>query len=197
MARQRRSRDWQERAFEESEIQRKERAAEKQGGPPNPVKSAADPPRRSTWKWTVGGVAAIIVAIIVRSGLDSRAPSLTTSCTTPAFALSSSNTHRGSIVRWSATGPAGSHFLIAIGVARLEPDATVGQLHAVPDPGHSAGTTEEAVPATALSAKCTGNGAFSVSVPAGRYNVRMFSLQSEGTTGSGTVAATKQLVVSS
>jgi len=197
MARQRRSRDWQERAFEENEIQRKERAAEKQGGLPNPLKSATDLPRRSTWKWTAGGVAAIVVAIIIRNGLDSRAPSLTTSCTTPAFALSSSNPHRGSIVRWSATGPANSHFLIAIGVARLEPDATVGQLHAVPDPGHTAVTTEEAVLATTLSAKCTGNGAFTVSVPAGRYNVRMFSLEGAGASVSGTVVATKQLVVSS
>jgi hypothetical protein len=194
MAKQRRSRDWQERAFDEAELRRRDR----EGGVsdvPNPLKVSTDIPRLSPWKWTAAGIAAIAVAALIRGGLDSRAPSLTTSCTTPAFALSSTNPRQSSVVRWSATGPASTHFLIAIGISRLDPEATVGKLHAVPDPGHTASSTEEAVLATALSSSCKDHGAFRLSVPAGRYNVRMFTLQGSGSTVSGTAVATKQLTV--
>src|SRR5271154_3101737 len=97
--RNRNTRDWQERAFEASDMQRREREAGASDLPQS-LTGSVDLPRRSPWRWTAAGVGIIVVAILIRNGLDSRAPSLTTSCTTPAMALSSSSTHRGSVVRW-------------------------------------------------------------------------------------------------
>jgi hypothetical protein len=196
MAKQKNRRDWQERAFEESEFKRRERSAGA-SDMPKPLMTSVDLPRRSTWRWTLGGVAAIVVAILIRNGLDSRAPALVTNCKIPAMALSSSSTHRGSTVRWSATGPAGTHFLIAIGVGKLVPGSKPGQLHPVPDPGGSPGTTELAVPASKLTTKCTAHGSFTVDIPSGQYNVRIFTITGSGAGVTGTAVATKPLKVSS
>ncbi len=195
MVRPKNRRDWQERAFEETEYKRREQAAGA-ADMPKPLRTSVDLPRRSTWRWTLGGVAAIVVAILIRNGLDSRAPTLVTSCKTPALALSSSTTHQGSVVRWSATGPANAHFLIAIGVGSLVPGSKPGQLHPVPDTGGRPGTTELAVPASKLSAKCTAHGSFTVDIPSGQYNVRMFQINGSGASVTGTSVASRPLKVS-
>ncbi len=189
-------RDWQERAFEETEFQRRERAA---GATemPKPLATSVDLPKRSTWKWTLGGVAAIVVAILIRNGLDARAPTLVTNCKTPAIALSSASIHRGATIRWSGTGPANMHLVIAIGVSRLVPGANPGQLHPIPDPGGSANSTEIAVFPTKLSSGCKANGSFTVDIPSGQYNVRMFRLDGTGAAVTGTPVASKPLKVSS
>jgi hypothetical protein len=196
MARKRNSRDWQERAFEETENKRRVQEA---GATdlPAPMMTSVDLPRRSTWRWTLGGVAAIFVAILIRHGLDSRAPSLTTSCKTPAIALSASRINNGSTVRWSATGPGNTRFLIAIGVARLKPGTNPGQLSPVPDVGNTVQHTQLAVGTTKLNSTCTAHGAFTVDIPDGQYNVRMFTIKGTGRATTGTPVAIKPLNVTS
>jgi hypothetical protein len=195
MARQSRSRDWQERAFEESELQRRGQV----GGddvPPD-LKTSTDRRRRSSWRATAIAILIVVVAIVVRVHLNNRAPSLATSCTTPAFALSTSSPHQGSTVRWSATGPANSHFVITMGIARLDRGKQPGQLHGVPETGHTAATTEQAVRATALSTDCKAHGAFLVGVAPGTYTVRMFRITGTGSAVTGTPVAAKTVTVSS
>lgn len=198
MARRRtRGRDWQERAFEENELQRKDRTVGVPSDLPNPYKLSADLPKRSTWRWMAAGLGIVIIAALIRSGLDSRAPSLTTSCTTPAFALSTTAPHTDSVVRWAVTGPSTTRFLITIGVARLVPGTAAGQVHAVPEPGRAASSTEVAVLATTLSKSCKTNGAFRIGVPAGQYPVRMFTLRATASGVKATDVATKEMTVSS
>jgi hypothetical protein len=195
MARQSRSRDWQERAFEESELQRRGQV----GGddvPPD-LKASTDRRRRSSWRATAIAVLIVVVAIIVRVHLNNRAPSLATSCTTPAFALSTTSAHRGSTVRWSATGPANAHFVITMGIERLDHLQQPGHLHGVPEAGHTAATTEQAVPTTVLSADCKAHGAFLVGVPPGSYTVRMFRIAGTGSAVTGTSVAAKTVTVTS
>jgi hypothetical protein len=197
MARQPRGRDWQERAFEESELQRQGQSSGDPNALPEDLRVKTDRPRRSSWRATLIAVAIVVVALIVRVGLNSRAPSLTTSCTTPAFSLSSTSPVRGDTVRWAATGPAKTHFLITLGITRLEHVPQLGHLHAVPEPGHNAATTQQVVPTTTLPSDCKANGAFSVAVPSGTYTVTMFRLTGTGATLVGTAVATKTMKVSS
>jgi hypothetical protein len=197
MARQPRSRDWQERAFEESELARRGQLGGESPGTPDDLRTSTDRRRRSSWGATGIAVLIVVVAVIVRVHLNNRAPSLTTSCTTPAFALSSTSPHQGSTERWSATGPAGTHFVITMGIDRLVPEKLSNQLHAVPEAGHTAAMTQQAVHTTALSSACKASGAFLVGVPAGTYTVRMFRIEGTGTNVSGTAVASKTVTVSS
>lgn len=196
MTRRKNRRDWQERAFEEADMQRRERSAGA-SDLPRALTSSVDLPRRSPWRWTAAGVGIIVVAILIRNGINSDAPALVTNCKTPAIALSSSSTHRGSVIRWSATGPANAHFLIAIGVGSLVPGTNPGQLHPVPDTGGTAATTQLAVPTSKLSTTCKANGAFTVDIPSGQYNVRLFRIKGSGIAVTGTPVATQPLKVSS
>lgn len=195
MARQPRSRDWQERAFEESELQRRGRVSGASADGPADLQTPTGRRRRSSWRATAIAVLIVVAAIIIRVHLNNRAPSLTTSCTTPAFALSSTSLRQGSTVRWSATGPANAHFIITMGIARLVSRTQPGQLHGKAEAGHTAATTQQAVHTTALSSGCKANGAFLVGVPAGTYTVRMFRLEGTGTNVSGTAVASKTVTV--
>jgi hypothetical protein len=197
VARRRQSRDWQERAFEDAEYQRKDRAGGVPPDLPNPLKVTADLPRRPSWRWTAIGLVVLITAALIRNGIDARPPKLVTSCRTPGMALSTSSTHKGSIVRWSTTGPAGTRFVIFIGTARLVAGAKPGELHPVPDPGRSAATTEGAALSAVLGAKCRAHGEFSVGVPPGQYNVRMFRITGSGASVAGDPVATDPLTVKS
>jgi hypothetical protein len=191
-------RDWQERAFDAGELSRKDRDSAKVADLPDPYKESADLPKRSSWRWTAWGIAAIIIAIAIRSALNSSgAPALTTSCTTPAFALSTTHTHQGATIHWAATGPAKTKFLMTIGVGALKPGAQPGQLSPVPDPGVNIHDTELVVLAHQLPSGCKTTGLFSVDVPAGTYNVRMFTLGGTGAAVAGTIVATKQMQVTS
>ncbi|MBV9486121.1 MAG: hypothetical protein JO246_08715 [Frankiaceae bacterium] len=195
MARPPRGRDWQERAFEETELKRRDTKAGVPSDVPDPMRATSDFTRRSSWRWTLIGLAVIIVAGIVRAELNNRPPSLTTDCQTPAFALSSLSPKQGGVVRWSATGPASMHFVITLGIDRLGPGTTPGVLRGVPEAGHTSATTEQAVLAHALSSDCKAHGAFTVDVPSGTYTVKLFRLGGTGATATGTEVATKVMTV--
>src|SRR5580704_3704918 len=105
MARQPRRRDWQERAFDVGQFNRRDRSTRALPQLPPSLKSSPDVRRRSSWRFTGIGLAVLIVAIIVKGGFDANPPALTTNCHTPGMALSTTHVRRGGEVRWAATGP--------------------------------------------------------------------------------------------
>jgi hypothetical protein len=195
MARKPTGRDWQQRAFEESEYHRRDRTVGIPEDLPNPLSEDADRPRRSVWKWALLGIGVVLAAALIHNGLSSKPPALATNCSTPAIALSSSTVNEGSSISWAATGPADMHFVLAIGVSRLVAGTQPGQLHPVPDRAH--GTTQLLALPTALSSACKANGAYPVKVPAGNYHVTMFRLNGTGAAVTGTKVAVKPLTVTS
>jgi hypothetical protein len=197
MARRKRERDWQERAFEERENRRADKSVGIQSDLPDPFRISTDMPKRSSLRWTAIGLAIIVVAVVVHNEFHSSGPTLTKSCTKPAMALGTTSTHKNSLVHWSVTGPPSSHLVITIGVAALTPGAKPGQLHPVPEAGGTPGTTQLAVQPGVLGSSCLAHGEFQVGVPAGHYTVRLFTLANSGTAQvSGTSVAAKPLTVS-
>jgi hypothetical protein len=190
-------RDWQQRAFEESEYHRLDRTVGIPEDLPNELSEDADRPRRSIWRWVLLGFVLLFAFTLIHARLTSRPPALTTNCSTPAIALSSSTASQGSIVRWSATGPANMHFVLLIGVSHLVPGAQPGQLHPVPDRTNGNDVTRFAARPTAMPSDCKANGEFSVNVPAGQYPVTMFRLDGTGANVTGTQVAVKPLTVTS
>ena len=86
---------------------------------------------------------------------------------------------------------------MAVGVGSLKPGAHPGQLSPVPDAGSTINSTEIAVFPKALSSGCKASGSFTVDVPPGGYNVRMFRLVGTGSAVAGTPVATKRITVTS
>jgi hypothetical protein len=196
MARQRRSRDWQERAFDERENQRKDKKVGVASDVPDPMRISTDLPRRSSLRWTAVGLAVLVVVVIIHNSFTNHAPALVKSCTTPAMSLSTTSTHQGSNVRWAATGPPNTALIITIGVSALTAGSQPGQLHVTPESGDQA-RTELAVKPGALGSSCTAHGVFSVAVPKGNYTVRLFKLANAGTAQvTGTSVESKPLKVS-
>jgi hypothetical protein len=146
--------------------------------PDDPDAGAPDWFRRSRTLRRVPLVAAVVITIIViRAGQGSSPPELETSCTTPAFALSTYAIDSNQTVRWAATGPAGSRFALAIGVAGFT-KAADGHLAPVPDEGVAPRGTRTTAPAE-MDDDCTADGTFGVVLPAGRYTVRMFTIKGD------------------
>jgi hypothetical protein len=190
-------RDWQQRAFEESEYHRLDRTVGIPEDVPNELSEDADRPRRSVWRWALLGAVILFGLAVIHARLTSRPPALATNCSTPAIALSSSSASQGSIIRWSATGQAHMHFVLMIGVSRLAHSPRPGQLRAVPDPTDGNNVTRFAARPTALSSSCKASGEFSVTVPPGHYPVTMFRLDGTGAAVTGTQVAVKPLTVTS
>jgi hypothetical protein len=196
MARQPRGRDWQERAFDEAQTKRSKSKIGESQDSPDPLRVSAELPKRNSLRWTAIGLVIIVVAVLIRNGISSHPPSLTTSCTTPGIALSSTSVHTGSTLRWSLTGPPETALAITIGVARLVRTATPGQLHAQPQPGRSNQTAEIAVGPHALDSSCKANGLLAVRVPTGQYTVRLFKVLNPSTASISAVpVASKPLTV--
>ncbi|HEU5034612.1 MAG TPA: hypothetical protein VFT62_07640 [Mycobacteriales bacterium] len=140
----------------------------------------------------------VLVIILLRAGQQgSSPPPLRTSCTTPAFALSSYSVSSHATLRWAVTGPARSPFVLTIGARTLLEQGTNGQLTTVPD----AGVARSDVRSTGVrrtSSGCTDHGAFGIALPAGRYEVRLFRVTAAGSArAAAQVVATKTLTVTS
>jgi hypothetical protein len=101
----------------------------------------------------------------VRYGGVNRTPDLTTSCTTPAVALSASDVVRGRPLYFAVTGPQ-PRVVIAIDAAELSPDLTATVL-----PG--AAEAQVIRPPVSLSS-CKGKGVLGVQVPAGKHTLSVF-----------------------
>jgi hypothetical protein len=179
MARRTRGRDWQERAFEERENQRRDSTVGVPSDMPDPYRVSTDLPRRSSLRWTAIGLIVIVAAVLIRSELNNRAPSLTKSCTTPAIALSSTSVRQGSTLRYTVTGPSTAHVVIGIGVASFTPGSKPGQLRPVPDPGGTPARTEVPVN-NVIGSSCIAHSYFEVGLPKGKYTVRLFRLTDPG-----------------
>jgi hypothetical protein len=196
MARQPRRRDWQQRAFDERENQRKDKKVGVASDVPDPMRISTDLPRRSSLRWTAVGLGVLIVVVVIHNSFANHAPALVKSCTTPAMSLSTTSTHEGSNVRWAATGPPRTALVITIGVSALTAGAAPGQLRVTSESGNQA-RTELAVQPGALGASCAAHGVFSVAVPKGTYTVRLFKLTNAGTASvTGTSVESKPLKVS-
>jgi hypothetical protein len=140
----------------------------------------------------------VLVIILLRAGQQgSSPPPLRTSCTTPAFALSSYDVSGHTTVRWAVTGPARSSFVLAIGARALRPGPGGRGVDPVPDRGVTASEVRT-TGLQRLGAGCTANGTFGVALPPGHYAVRLFRVAGAGTPGTtSAVAAGKTLTVTS
>src|SRR4051794_36554383 len=140
-------------------------------------------------------IAALVLAVILIKAMSSASgpPSLATSCTTPAFALSTYSTPSHHVIQWSATGPANQAFALAIGVDHFTP-APDGHLAPVPDAGVGARDTRTTAPQR-MGKDCTDHGAFGVVMPTGSYTVRLFSIDGDGTDATVTPVVEKTLKV--
>jgi hypothetical protein len=136
----------------------------------------------------------VLAVILVRAFFSSPPPKLTTSCTQPAIALSTSSQKQHHTVRWSVTGPGGSVFELTLGVSRVDV-AAGGRLVFVPEAGGSQKTEQRAGHQQTMPKSCKTSGAFGVLVPPGRYTVRMFQLSGPVTAPTVTEVASAPLTV--
>jgi hypothetical protein len=164
------------------------------------VPGDTDPDRPEWWQRAlrlrrVPVVAAIILGVIVIKAMSgaSGPPPLKTSCTTPAFALSTYSIMSHRTVQWSATGRPGQAFALAIGVDHFTP-APDGHLAPVPDRGVGPRETRT-TPPQHMGKDCTAHGVFGVVLPVGSYNVRLFTIDGTGTGATVTAVADKILKV--
>ena len=140
-------------------------------------------------------VLAFLLAIIVIKGMgDAKPPPLTTSCATPAIALSTATQKQHHTVRWSVTGPAKSVFELTLGVSRVDVDPG-GQFVFVPEEGGSQKTEQRAGHQQTMPKSCKTSGAFGVLVPPGHYTVRMFQLSGPVTSPTVSEVASAPLTV--
>lgn len=121
-------------------------------------------------------IAAVIVTILLIKAMSSSTPpALETSCTAPAFALSSYTLTGHQELRWSATGPSGTRFALAIGAIGLRPTPS-GALQPIPAPGVDADDVRVS-PSVQIADDCTQHGALGVILPAGKYQAGMFVVE--------------------
>lgn len=161
-------------------------------GPPNGNRPPSEPEwwRRSAALRRVPLVAAVVIGfIILRAFSGSSPPALRTSCTTPAFALSTYSTTAHHAIQWSATGPRQDRFALTVGAAGLRSDG--GRLTPVPESGLRAAQVLVAGPES-FGGGCTAHGSFGVTLPVRSYSVRMFLVPA---TGQPRQVATKTLKV--
>lgn len=159
--------------------------------PPGPAREEPEWWRRARALRRLPVIVVIVVAIIiVRASAGSRPPPLRTSCTTPAFALSTYSTRDHHSVQWAVTGPARSRFALTIGASELRRTST-GGVQPVAEPGFAARQPLLAGPER-IGSNCTAHGSFGIVLPTARYSVKLWLLPS----GSGTTeAATKTLSI--
>jgi hypothetical protein len=186
----------------DAERQRRSRRQEAQYRPGDPVDpvTGGQPewyrslPNRSTLRWLLVVFVGIVVVTILRSS-HSHPPPLATSCTTPGLALSTSSVKQSGAVRWSATGPAHTEVVLAIGVRGFRANQGPNQLRAIPDAGRTPAGVEQASPLLHIDSGCRLHGVFSADVTPGHYQVRLFRVTSVGTSLSATPVVSRPLTV--
>jgi len=131
------------------------------------------PPRRNLFLTLLGVLAVGVTLQLVRADGDIE---LTTSCTTPAFALSELAAARGRPVRWSMTGPDDGLYILAVDTGDFTRNDN-GTYSPLPAAGVDRADIQAASPPTRLGEECRETGTFSiVSVPPGEHSVTMFRL---------------------
>jgi hypothetical protein len=116
----------------------------------------------------------VLVILILRAGAGSSPPSIRTSCTTPAFVLSTTHTQVRHALAWTVTGPPGMRYLLTVGASGFVTSG--GRLHATPDPGLSKDQMQAASQRMTMDGDCKQSGHFAVFIGAGTYQVRLFRL---------------------
>ena len=131
------------------------------------------PPRRNLLVILVGVLAVGITLQLFRGEGDIE---LTTSCTTPAFALSTEESAKGRPVRWAITGPRSGVYVLAIDTADFARNAN-GTYSPLPAAGVPKEEIQAASAPVRLGEKCRESGTFSiVSVPPGKHTITLFRL---------------------
>lgn len=130
-------------------------------------------------KWAIVAVGALIlVGGVVQSAGNNKRPRLAPDCGHSRLALSATSVKQGSLVRWTATGPAEGTVVLAIDVARFA-RAKDGTLRRDPLNGKPLGSTQTASEEQQLVG-CTGTGLFGAVVPAGEHTVSLFRVSDAG-----------------
>jgi hypothetical protein len=139
-------------------------------------------------------ITAIVLGVIVLKATTApKPPSITTSCTKPAFVLSTYSTTQHHTVQWAATGPSTMTFAITIGVNHFVPTGN-GHLAPVPDSGVSAHVVRSTVPQS-FGSDCKATGSFGLGVPPAHYTVRMYSFTGDSSGRTATEISSKALIV--
>jgi hypothetical protein len=137
----------------------------------------------------------VLGAIIIHAAQGGKAPSITKSCTTPDFALSSYKSARHHEIEYSVTGPPGMPYLLMVGVSGFV--SANHELIATPDIGHTKEQMQAASQRKLMEADCVQTGRFGVLVPNGTYAVRLFRLEGPSGNVQAVDVASHQLVVTS
>lgn len=140
-------------------------------------------------------VALVIAVVIFRALQNGQPPSITKSCTTPNFALSTYSSAGHHEIDYSVTGPPGMLYLLMVGVSGFV--STDNSLVPTPDFGHTDQQMQAASQRKTMEADCVQTGRFGVLVPAGTYVVRLFRLVGPSGNRQAAEVASHQLVVTS
>ena len=114
----------------------------------------------------LGFLAVVVVGALIR-GAGSRPPTLPASCTTPAYALSTTSVKQYGVVRWSAVGPRTSRVVLAVDSPTL--------------PQQPAGAGAGRVFGPAQLDGCAASGQFGVRATPGAHTVTAFAVAPDGT----------------
>jgi hypothetical protein len=146
------------------------RAAAETGQDPTAYAPGLRPPPRPNWKWALAAVVLVVVVASVR-GATRSGPVLAANCTHPAIAVSPSSVSANSatLIRWSATGPAGQRVVVAVGADALTIRGDQANLAA-----GSAGQVASSV--QSIGHNCLVRGGFGITLPVGQYRVKLFEV---------------------
>lgn len=128
--------------------------------------------RRPKLSWLAIGLVVLVGFAIVRRASP---VALKTSCTTPAFALSTHSVHQRDPLRYALTGPADGTYVLAVDIATFT-RTPAGRLVPVPDPGVPLDQVQAPAQTSGLP-NCKGNSYFGVLVPPGQHVVRLFRIE--------------------
>ena len=116
----------------------------------------------------------VLIVIILRAGQGESPPSLRTSCSTPAFVLSTKHTAVRTALQWSTTGPPGTRYLLTVGVLGFA--SAGGHRLPIPDAGLRQNQIQAASQEMTMDGDCKQSGHFAIFIGPGTYQVRMFRL---------------------